>query len=82
MATLQIQEIPDSLYQQINEIALAQGYSLNAFVLRTLERVIDEEKKRQTRAKTLSNIRRRRRVLPNNVPDSVAMIRQIRSANE
>jgi hypothetical protein len=81
MATLQIQEIPDSLYQQINEIALAQGYSLNAFVLRTLERVIDEEKKRQTRAKTLSNIRRRR-VLPNNVPDSVAMIRQIRSANE
>jgi hypothetical protein len=82
MATLQIQEIPDSLYQQINEIALAQGYSLNTFVLRTLQRVIDEEKRRQARSKALSNIRRRRRVLPANMPDSVTMIRQIRSAHE
>lgn len=82
MATLKIQEIPDSLYQQIKEIALAQGYSVNTFVLRTLEQVIDEEKRRQTRSKALANIRRRRRVLPANMPDSVTMIRQIRSANE
>jgi predicted HicB family RNase H-like nuclease len=38
MATLQVQEIPDSLYQQINKMALAQGYSLNTFVLRMLQR--------------------------------------------
>jgi hypothetical protein len=82
MATLQIREIPDSLYQQINEVALAQGYSLNTFVLRILQRAIDEEKRRQARSKALANIRRRRRVLPDNMPDSVTMIRQIRSANE
>lgn len=78
MATLYVRDIPDPLYQQAKKIADAQGRSLSAYVLIMLQQAIEDEKLRQNRARALSSIRRRRRPLPPNVPDSVTMLRQIR----
>ncbi len=82
MATLYVRDIPDTLYQQAQKIALAQGRSLSAYVLIMLQQAVEEEKLRRVRSKVLSSIRRRRRALPSNAPDSVAMLRQIRGENE
>ena len=82
MPTLYVREIPDRLYRQARKIAMAQGRSLSAYVTTVLEQAIEDEKIRRTRSKALTNIRRRRRRLPANAPDSVAMLRSIRSANE
>ena len=82
MATLYVRDIPDTLYQQAQKIALAQGRSLSAYVLIMLQQAVEEEKLRRVRSKALSSIRRRRRALPSNAPDSVKMLRQIRGENE
>lgn len=79
MATLYVRGIPDAVYEHVQKIAQAQGRSLSAFVLQVLEQAVEEEKLRQVRAETLSSIRRRRRPLPASAPDSVEMVRQIRS---
>lgn len=78
MATLYVRDIPDPLYQQAQKIALTQGRSLSAYVLRILQESVEGEKLRRLRIKTLSQIRRRRRALPANAPDSVTLLRQIR----
>mgnify|MGYP001608047653 FL=1 len=82
MATLYVRDIPDTLYQQAQKIALAQGRSLSAYVLIMLQQAVEEEKLRRVRSKALSSIRRRRRALPSSAPDSVNMLRQIRGENE
>ena len=79
MATLYVRDIPDQLYLQVKQIADEQGRSLSAYVLLMLQQAIDDEKLRHQRVKILSNIRRRRQPLPADAPDSVSMLRQIRS---
>jgi len=82
MPTLYVREIPERLYQAARKIATSQGRSLSAYVVTVLEQAIDDEKTREARSKALASIRRRRRPLPANAPDSVAMLRQIRGENE
>ena len=82
MPTLYVRQIPDRLYQRARKIAVAQGRSLSAFVVDVLQQAIEDEKVRRGRSKALANIRRRRRALPANAPDSVTMLRQIRGADE
>ncbi len=82
MATLYVRDIPDNLYQQAQKIALEQGRSLSAYVLLVLQQAIEDEKVRRVRSKALASIRRRRRALPANTLDSVAMLRQIRGRDD
>jgi plasmid stability protein len=82
MATLYVREIPNALYQQAQKIATAQGRSLSAYVLTILEQAVQDEKIRRMRSKALDSIQRRRRALPNDAPDSVTVLRQIRGENE
>ncbi|MBI1743439.1 hypothetical protein HYR54_10305 [Candidatus Acetothermia bacterium] len=82
MPTLYVRQIPDRLYQQARKIAMAQGRSLSAYIVTVLEQAIEDEKLRRTRSKALSNIRRRRRPLPANAPDSVTIVRQVRGDHE
>lgn len=82
MPTLYVRQIPDRLYQLTRKIASGQGRSLSAYVVTVLERAVEDEKLRRARSKALSHIRRRRRPLPANAPDSVTMLRQIRGDNE
>ena len=78
MATLYVRNIPDLLYKQAHQIALAQGRSLGAYVRIMLQQAIEAEKRRQTRSKTLSRIRKNRRALPEGAEGSVALLRKIR----
>lgn len=82
MATLYVREIPDKLYQQARKIALLQGRSLSAYVMLMLQEAVEDEQRRQSNAKVLARIRRRRRALPAETPDSVSMTRQLRSRND
>lgn len=82
MPTLYVRKVPDRLYQQARKIAAAQGRSLSAYVVTVLEQAVEDEKVRRARSKALANIRRRRRPLPANAPDSVTMLRQIRGERE
>lgn len=82
MSTLYVRQIPDRLYQQARKIASDQGRSLSAYVVTVLEQAVEDEKLLRVRSKALSHIRRRRRPLPANAPDSVTMLRQIRGDNE
>ena len=82
MATLYVRDIPDNLYSQVQRIAVEQGRSLSAYVQIVLQEAVEEEKLRQIRSKALANIKRRRRALPANVPDSVTMLRHIRGEDE
>lgn len=78
MSTLYVRDIPDRLYEQARKIALSQGQSLSAYVIGILEHAIGDEKLRRARSRALANIRRRRRRLPADAPDSVTMLRQVR----
>ena len=82
MPTLYVRDIPDRLYQQIRKIAAAQGRSLSAYVVTVLEQAVEGEKLPSARSKALSNIRRHRRPLPADAPDSVTILRKIRGENE
>jgi len=79
MATLYIRrEVPDKLYKEAQKIALARGYSLNDYLLLMLRQTVEGEKIRRQRTKVLAKIRRNRRPLPTDAPDSVEMMRMIR----
>jgi hypothetical protein len=82
VATLYVREIPDSLYRQAQQIAVAEGRSLSSYIVTVLEQAVEDDKVRQRRLKVLSSARRRRRPLPKGLPDSAAMIRQIRGDDE
>jgi hypothetical protein len=82
MPTLYVRDIPDRLYEQARKIATAQGRSLSAYVVTVLEQAVEDEKLLRVRSKALTNIRRRRRPLPANAPDSVTLLRQIRGDHE
>ena len=82
MPTLYVRDIPESIYKQIREIASSQDQSLSAYIVTVLRQAVEDEKIRHTRSKALSDIRRRRRPLPDGAPDSVTLLRQIRGDNE
>jgi plasmid stability protein len=82
MPTLYVRDIPDRIYQQARNIAAGQGRSLSAYVVTVLEQAVEDEKLRRARSRALTNIRRRRRPLPKNAPDSVTVLRQIRGEHE
>ena len=82
MPTLYVREIPDQLYRQAQQIAVAEGRSLSSYIVTVLEQAVEDAKVRQRRLKTLSAAKRRRRPLRKGLPDSAAMIRQIRGDHE
>lgn len=81
MATLYVREIPDKLYKRAQKIAQTQGRSLSAYVLLALQQAIEDDQRLRNNSKVLARIRRRRRTLPPDAPDSVAMTRQLRNRN-
>jgi plasmid stability protein len=81
MATLYVREIPDKLYKRAQKIAQTQGRSLSAYVLLALQQAIEDDQRLRNNSKVLARIRRRRRALPPDAPDSVTMTRQLRNRN-
>jgi antitoxin FitA len=88
MATLHDLDIPNDLYEQLQELAKAKNSSINAQVITLLQSALSEaqiqktpeEQIQQDVAKLLEESRRRREQLPHDLEwsDSTAMIREDR----
>jgi plasmid stability protein len=78
MATLHVRNIPDELYERLQQVAGAHNRSLSAQVTVMLDEALQSEERRQRQRKALAGIRRRRWVPPAGAPDSVQVLRQIR----
>ncbi|MBE8970696.1 hypothetical protein IQ277_32155 [Nostocales cyanobacterium LEGE 12452] len=87
MATLHTLNIPDELYEQLQELAKAENNSVDAQVITILQNALQktktqltEEERRKNVPKLLEEIRLRRESRQTNVewPDSTALIREDR----
>ncbi len=82
MASLELNDIPDAIYERIRQMAEASNQSISAEALSLLSRGIrQQEDARQQQAGLLAGIRERRlaRKANPNAPDSTAVIREDRS---
>ncbi|BAY43812.1 hypothetical protein SAMD00079811_13990 [Scytonema sp. HK-05] len=88
MAIVHDVDLPDDLYEQLQELAIAENNSINAQVITLLRNALSaaqikkiaEEQRRKNLPKLLEESRRRREQLPTDVewPDSTALIREDR----
>ncbi len=80
MPILHVRNVPDDLYARIQRLANAKNRSMSAQVIRLLDQALLAEDVRQSQAKILSGIRRRRTSYTKkpSVPDSVLLLREDR----
>ena len=78
MPTLHVRNVPEALYERIQEQARANQRSMSAEVIILLNRILSETWRPQT--EVLDSIRRRRFFHPAslNAPDSTTLLRQDR----
>ncbi|KAB8318616.1 fumarate hydratase [Tolypothrix campylonemoides VB511288] len=87
MAIVHDVDLPDDLYEQLQELATAENNSINAQVITLLRNALlakikqPQDQRRQNVAKLLEESRRRRRVNPADfgLPDSTDLIREDRN---
>ncbi len=81
MATLHVRNVPDELYNRIQELAEQHRRSLSAQILTMLESALEEESTRRNQAELLAAIRARRiaNPLPDGAPDTLTMLREDRN---
>jgi antitoxin FitA len=82
MATLHVRNIPDKLYERLQQVAGAYNRSLSTQVTIMLDQALQTEELRKRGHTALVNIRRRRWTLPTGAPDSVQILRQIRGYDD
>jgi antitoxin FitA len=87
MTTIHALNIPNELYEQLQELAKAENSSVDAQVITILQNALQktktqltEDERRKNVPKLLEEIRHRREQLPTDIewPDSTAMIREDR----
>ena len=80
MPILHVRNVPDDLYTRIQRLANAKNRSMSAQVIRLLDQAVQTEEARQSQAKILAGIRRRRASYARNssTSDSVALLREDR----
>jgi antitoxin FitA len=78
MATLHVRSIPDTLYEQIKELAATENQSLSAEVVMLLRRAVDGQQRRANQQHIIETMRRRRFVPRTGMPDSVMLLREDR----
>ncbi len=78
MATLHVRNVPEDLHKRIQTIAYLKNRSLSAQVISMLSRAAEEEELRESRARILMAVRRRRLTYKQEVPDSATLIREDR----
>ena len=88
MPTLYVRNVPEDLYQKLQELAASQHRSISAQVLTILEQALSSQTQ-QAKSETtkpiteiLAESRRRRRVNPTDfgLPDSTTLIREDRDS--
>ena len=80
MPILPVRNVPDELYTRIQRWATARNRSFSAQVIQLLDQALQTEEARQTQAKVMAGIRRRRMsyVRKPTTPDSVTLLREDR----
>ena len=82
MPTLHVRNIPDALYERLQQVAGIYNRSLSAQVTMMLDQAVQTEELRQRRHKALADSRRRRWTPPAGAPDSVQILRQVRGYDD
>ena len=78
MPTLHVRSVPEELYEEIQKLAESRNRSLSAQVVTMLTQALEDEKSRQTQAKALASIDRRRFTAPKRAPSSLELLREDR----
>lgn len=80
MPILHVRNVPDNLYTRIRRLASARNRSISAQVVQLLDEAVQAEEARQSQARILAGIRRRRVSYTKtpSTPDSVALLREDR----
>jgi len=80
MAILHVRNVPDEVYNKIQQLAQQRNRSLSAEVIMLLQEALRQEQTRRDQARLLSEIRRHRYTYPKHrrVPDSVELLREDR----
>lgn len=81
MATLHVRNIPDEIYQAMQDLAAREQRSLGAEVIVLLEKALEHEALRGRKAEALGRITHRRRSLKpaKGAADSLALLREDRA---
>lgn len=78
MATLYVRDVPDVIYQAVQEIATARHQSLNAYINEMLKIAIEREKTKEAAREALQRLRELRASVPANTVDTTELLRQLR----
>lgn len=80
MPILHVRNVPDDLYARIQRLANSRNRSLSAQVIQLLDQALQMEEARQSQARVLAGIRRRRVSYARkpSTPDSVTLLREDR----
>ncbi len=82
MAQLQLLDIPDELYNQLQTLASRQNRPLDAEIVHLLQKVIVLERVQQEQHQLLQTIQQTRWYPDQVVPDSVTLLREIRGYDD
>ena len=82
MAQLQLLDIPDELYHQLQTLASQQDRPLEAEILHLLQKVIVSELVQQKQHQLLQDIQQTRWHPDQPVPDTVALLREARGYDD
>ena len=78
MATLYVRDVPDVIYQAVQEIATSRHQSLNTYVNEMLKIAIEREKTTEAAKVALQHLRELRASLPAGTVDTTELLRQLR----
>lgn len=82
MTQINTLDISDELFTQIQDMALTQACSINQQIVALLQQALTIEAQRQAQTNVLQAIHQARWTPPPTVPDSVALLREIRGYDE
>ena len=78
MATVHVRNVPDDLYERIQELASDSNRSISAQVVTLLDEAVQSHENRLGQREILARIRRRRFVPPASAPSSLELLREDR----
>ena len=78
MANFTVKDIPDEMYQRFKTAAERDRRSVNAEILEAMDQLIQTTELRDQRMAALERITERRRSLPMNAVDSLALLHESR----
>ncbi len=80
MATLYVRDVPDTIYQAVQEFAATRQQSINACVNEILNQFIEQEQKKAVAKEALQKLRELNASQPAQMFDTTELLRQLRNS--